>query len=512
MTVRPIPRAVPAEAAVPFSPAVRLPDKGKPETSPSPSQSYGPPQGSDAQFQAKLREIEQRTGRLQREWTLAGLVDEALRRHPATQSAWHLARAATQDVKAAKSAYYPTVTLNVDHTGSYATQDSFPSGSSEASIASLTPNLQVSWVLLDFGRDANVESARFLQLARNYDFNTAIQNVVSNVLVNYYVVEGNRANVQNAEAALALAEGTLDSTNAKFQAGIGNATDVAQARQNVAQSIFDLEQARGSYDVAEVRLTQAVGFPGSIRLRIRPPNMQPSLDVLDRSVDSLIDLALKRRPDVAAKYATWRAQIEQSKSLEGDILPKITLQTTAGRQYYTGYGGSSTGGEGFGNSFGGRNGSMDNASYTLSFSVDVFDGGLKRARAESAKQQAESLRAQVADTELGAMADVATSYASFKSSVKKYRAAQGLETASAASLDATRESYKAGLKNIIDVLTAERNLAAARSSVSSSRTELFTEAIRLATATGTFLPIGSGTARETLMKVGVKPEKPVAKP
>jgi outer membrane protein TolC len=110
------------------------------------------------------------------------------------------------------------------------------------------------------------------------------------------------------------------------------------------------------------------------------------------------------------------------------------------------------------------------------------------------------------------MADVAVSYASFKSSVKRHRAALGLESASAESLDATRESYKAGLKTIIDVLTAERNLAGARSSVASSRTELFTEAIRLATSTGTFLPIQAGAARETLIKVGVKPEKPRAKP
>ncbi|PTY00731.1 hypothetical protein DB346_14020 [Verrucomicrobia bacterium LW23] len=505
-TATPAPRVlpVPADPALPASPAVRLPDAGAPNTSATPTQSYGPPAGSDLTFQMKLAEVERRTGRLDREWTLAGLVDEALRRHPATQSAWHQARAATADVKAAKSAYYPTVTLDVSHNGSYSAQDTFPIGSSEASIANLTPSLLVSWTLIDFGRDASVEAARFTQLARNYDFNTAVQGVVSTILINYYEVEGTRANVVNAEAALALAEGTLDSTNAKFEAGIGNATDVAQARQNVAQSQFDLEQARGLYDVAQVRLTQAVGFPASIRLKVRPPNMQPKLDILDRSVDSLIDLALKRRPDVASRYAQWRAQIAQAKSLEGDILPRVTLQTSSGREYYTGWGGGTTGsGPGV---YGGRNGSMDNASYTLSFSVDVFDGGLKRARAESARQQAESLRAQVADTEVAAMADVATSYASFKASVKKYRAAQALEDASQKSLEATRESYKAGLRNIIDLLTAERNLAAARTSVAASRTELFSEAIRLANATGTFLPIQSGHARETLIKVGVKPE------
>jgi outer membrane protein len=60
---------------------------------------------------------------------------------------------------------------------------------------------------------------------------------------------------------------------------------------------------------------------------------------------------------------------------------------------------------------------------------------------------------------------------------------ESANTAYSASLDA----YKYGVKNLVDVVTAENQLARARLSNVSARSELFLEAVNLEFATGNLL-------------------------
>ena len=55
------------------------------------------------------------------------------------------------------------------------------------------------------------------------------------------------------------------------------------------------------------------------------------------------------------------------------------------------------------------------------------------------------------------------------------------------SYNASLEAYKYGVKNLIDVVTAERQLAQARLSSVSSRSQLFLEAVDLEFVTGNLL-------------------------
>jgi hypothetical protein len=59
-------------------------------------------------------------------WTLPELIDEALKRNPNTVQAWELANAAAADVKVARSAYYPTVTVGANGGASHTTTPLFP--------------------------------------------------------------------------------------------------------------------------------------------------------------------------------------------------------------------------------------------------------------------------------------------------------------------------------------------------------------------------------------------------
>jgi outer membrane protein TolC len=117
----------------------------------------------------------------------------------------------------------------------------------------------------------------------------------------------------------------------------------------------------------------------------------------------------------------------------------------------------------------------------------VFDGGARRnelAAAQSKKREAQDELTEKRDQ---ATREVWTAYIAFRTAVRKQQAAVSLLEAANESYSASLEAYKYGVKNLIDVVTAERQLAQARLSGVSARSQLFLEAVDLEFVTGNLL-------------------------
>ena len=83
--------------------------------------------------------------------------------------------------------------------------------------------------------------------------------------------------------------------------------------------------------------------------------------------------------------------------------------------------------------------------------------------------------------------EVWTAYIAFRTALRKHDAAVALLESANASYSASLDAYKYGVKNLVDVVTAEKQLAQARLSSVSARSELFLEAVNLEFATGNLL-------------------------
>lgn len=409
----------------------------------------------------------------QKEWTLPELVDQALQRNPSTRQQWELAQAAAAQVGVAKSAYYPTITAGADTDASHASSQS--GGTQASNQLGITPFIQLQYLILDFGaRRAGVAQARFSLISQGFTYNQSLQSVVLNTMTSYYDVIGAKAGLANSEAALALAEATLQSVEIRFKAGLATATDTAQARQNLEQARFDLENSRGLLKNAEIQLANNIGIPANTKINVAAPSKTPSLKELDREVIELVDLAFRQRPDLASQYNQWRSNLAAVDQAEANRWPTLVTNASAQRTYYY-------------ETYNG-NDHLDNTGITVSFSWDIFDGGLKASEVDSAKAQANASQAALMQAQLGAVADVVTSYVNFKTAAKKVEAAEALVEASQQSFDSTQISYKNGLKSILDVLTSQSNLTSARSSLIRSRTELFVASSELSSSTGSLVP------------------------
>ena len=426
--------------------------------------------------------------------TLPLLLDEALRHNPATRAAWEQTRASVAGVGVARSAYYPTLTLQGTAQPSHATNPDYAGGGNTDGIG-YGPALQLQYLLFDFGaRAAGVEAARFQLLADDYSFNDAIQTLLLQVSTNYYTLDGDREVVESDKVSLALADHTLESARRKFDVGLGTQTALALAQQQEASAKFNLVAAQGQVRTDEVALATSLGLPGNSTVHVASPAHLPTADELGESVDRMIDRALRLRPDLASKYATFRQAKATAKQADANIYPQVTVGGTAERTWYhttiTGEPGSIPGTLGGNGSY---NGHTDEASALLTFSVDLFDGFNKVNKARLARRQADAAQADLATAELNAVSDVVSRFVAYRSALEQYAAAEALVVSSQKSFDSASVSYKAGLSSILDLLTAQQTLASSKVTRAQSRAALFTTSSQLSAATGTLLPKATAT-------------------
>jgi outer membrane protein len=117
----------------------------------------------------------------------------------------------------------------------------------------------------------------------------------------------------------------------------------------------------------------------------------------------------------------------------------------------------------------------------------IFDGGERKnelAIAESKRRSAQDVMTAKHDQ---ATREVWTAFIAFRTAQKKEQAAVALLESANASYSASLDAYKYGVKNLVDVLTAEKQLAQARLSGVSARSQLLLEAVDLEFATGNLL-------------------------
>ncbi len=416
-----------------------------------------------------------------RKLSLLELVDLALERHPATRHAWAKARQAAAQIGVARSLYWPTLSLSGRAGPTHATSPTYP-GFSEVDQWIGAPQLALTWLLLDFGgRHAGLEAAREALFASNFQFNQSVQDVVFNVTESYYHLDASEGQIHAAETNLRLADATLELLARRARAGLATATDLLQARQTQAQAVYNLEAARGDLQDSRANLAKALGMPANAPLSIAAPEGPPSLAVLDRETDRLVELALRQRPDLSAKYANLLALKAQARQADAAIWPTLSLQASGSRTFYDAKANAN------GRSFSGDS-HYNQGSAMLVMSVDLFDGLHLVSKARAARAAADAAQADLANAELSAIAEVVIAYSGVQTAAKKFAASQLLLEASRRSFDATQIGYKSGLNSVLDLLSTQNDLSSATAQNVHARSDLFLAAARLANATGALLP------------------------
>jgi len=412
---------------------------------------------------------------------LADLVDLGLRNNPNTRSAWETARAEADRYGRSLAPFYPEIRAQAAIAPVERFLEPIESGPLTIHRESYEPRVTLTYTLLDFGRRAqSAELARQRLLAANFAFNRRLQDVVFTVERAYYLLDAAYGFERAAERNLELARTVLAAAEQRIAVGLATRPAVLLAKQVEARAVYELENARVAVKNNEAELAVALGIPANRPLPIESLQDQPPPPALEDAVDTLIDTALAQRPDLAARVAELRAADARIAAAKADFFPTFGFRGHYGQSIWDYTAGSTSG----------LSANEPTYSTIFTFNWDVFKGFDRLNAVREAEAEMRVARAELAATELDAIAEVWRAYYDYRSAVRKLDFAEALLAASQEAYDATHKTYQVGLSDIVELLTAERDLANSRYTLVQSRAELLITAARVAYAAGA-MPVGS---------------------
>ncbi|MEA2164067.1 MAG: outer membrane protein [Thermoanaerobaculia bacterium] len=392
---------------------------------------------------------------------LAQIVDIALSNNPLTRTTWLDARIAEANLGSARAAYLPTVDLGASLTRSRSTT---------GTVTSLTgPALSLDYLLFDFGgRNAATEAARQTLIAADYAHNQAIQDVILRVEQSYYDYLAAKALLTAQAATIKERQTSLDSADARHRAGVATIADVLQARTALSQAQLTYETIDGNLHRLQGTIATVMGLPATTPFAVGElPSDVPAQQVSE-AVESLIARASAGRPDLAAA----RAAVERARArvtlVRAQGLPSLGLGASVApvftnglRQHTTPY------------------------SAGISFRFPLFTGFRNTYDVRAAKLETDLAAENARGLEEQIGLQVWTSYYDLQTAMQRLKTSRDLLRDAQESVDVALGRYRAGIGNILDLLTAEAALENARAEEVQARTDWFLSLAQLAHDTGT---------------------------
>jgi outer membrane protein len=434
---------------------------------------------------------------------LAELIDIAERNNPDTRVAWERARQAAAAVGLSESAYYPflvasaaagydrafipfpTLTANPTHP-SLSNVRITGGGSLVTEAQVYRGELNAKWLLLDFGeRSAVVAASREQLMMANVGFNGTHQKIVFQVTDRFYQLGTARQQVLVSQSALEAAQTVEQAVQARIDNGLATKPELLQAQQQTAQTAFDVEATTGAESDARVALVESIGLLPTVPLHVADLGQRSTSEQTNGSVDELIERALSQRPDLVAKLANVRAKHDGIRKVRAEYYPKVAIDAHATETEldvsinHSDY-------------FGDRRPTL---GVFLTASVPIFDGFARDRQMDMAKAELRAAENELAGARDSAVREVWKAYTDFKTALRKQESAAKLVTASQNAFDAVLESYKNGLSIYPEIVSAQRNLASARSVSHDTQAAIYTAASALALSTGDLARPSSGVTR-----------------
>jgi outer membrane protein len=457
----------------------------------------------------------------QKVYDLPELIDIAQRNNPETRIAWERARQAAEAVGLSRSAYYPYLVASAGAGYSRAflpfpslavdqraliqqTVEAVPEAAVNPGAALRTletknlnlaappvsvtgggtllldtvatnATLSVKWLLVDFGeRGAMVDAAKQQLMMADVGFNATHQKVVFEVTRDFYALGDAREQVAVARSALHAAQVVEQAAKARMDSGLAIKPELLEAQQQSAQRDFDLEAALGAESDAQVELIDSLGILPTTRIQIADFAEKPIPAVPEESVDELIDIALTQRPDLVMNLANLRAKQAAVRAARADFYPKIAVGANVG---------DATLNTSFGDSayVGGQH-SVYGADLSVEF--PIFDGFERIQKLRIAEADLAAAESELSEARDSAVQEVWKAWTDFRTALREQDAAAKLLAAADNAYAAVLESYRNGLSTYPDVVSAERDVDAARSMGLNTRAAIFSSAAGLAFSIG----------------------------
>jgi outer membrane protein len=413
-------------------------------------------------------------------YSLPELIDLAESHNPETRLSWERARAQAANLGVARSELYPTLTAAALSETQRA-EILFGTSFVRQTVQDFEVNLALNYTVFDFGaRGGRIDAAKAEVLAANFVFNDTHRIVIYAVQRAYYNLLNSIGQEDAAQASLANAKAVQQAAEDRLTNGLATLPDVLEARSATAQADYNLQAVLGQEEIARGDLATALGNSANIAISVQPLDQLTIPDSIDESVDQAIDRALGQRPDLMQQVAQIRTANANVKVARAAYYPALTLGIGAAADDLYGVQQQNPWVH-----TAGLNGAV---GFNLRWTV--FDGDARKNRVAQAQADVRAAEAQVNAARDEITNQVWAAYSNLNTAFRQRESAIALLRAATQSYDAALESYHYGLRNLLDVTSAQQTLAQARSSDVLARTQVLASLSDLAFRIGDLIQPG----------------------
>lgn len=397
--------------------------------------------------------------------TLNNVIDLGLCRNPQTAAAHAALRAQRFNKNAAYSSYLPSVNLGASAGKNYQNKswDDWSYGAS----------LSASYLLFDFGkRSSDMAETLATYRAAGFDYDETIQNFVYGLVGAYYGLLNADADVKSATSAREVAKTAHDTAKKKYSAGSVARADVLKAETTLASRDLDLERAKNNREIAKGTLLTKLSFPADQEIAIADMASAIGSDAEMKSIDELISIAQKQRPDLLRATANKDAAWHKRNSSFLKNLPSISLSGQLGwnDDHLSGVFSPDS--------------QQVNGSIGIRASMPLFAGFANMYGVRSATASYERAREQERNTSNDAMMDVFTAYQNYKTAQTVLKQTEALLKSATESERVTSGMYKVGRATMLDWQTSQSELLDAQKQNNAAKYDLYIKRAAVALAIG----------------------------
>ena len=410
-------------------------------------------------------------------YTLSELVDVAEQHNPETRVAWERAKAQAAAVGVARSSLFPVLAAKA--VAASERQDVlFNEQWAQQTLGLFQSTVALTYTVFDFNaRLDDFSQAKAILRAQDFSFNNTHLQVIHRVTQAYYDVLNATGQLDAAQANLENASAVQQDAEARRANGLATLPDVLETCSATAQAKYELVNAQGNRLIAFGNLANAIGAYPTSDIRVQAIDQIPLPGPLNETVEDAIAQALRYRPDLLSAQQRIEGARDAVRKAKSTFLPTLSFAGEIGRARAYGEQLPLPGVY--------AKGEIWDAGFSLQW--NLFEGGKRRSELAGAHADQDRTQAEFDTLEDDAENEVWNAYIGVKTAYEQQQAAAALLEAATASYNAAIESYKSGVRNQLDVVSAQRALAEARSEDVTARTQLLRQTATLAFSTGELL-------------------------
>lgn len=400
----------------------------------------------------------------QETWTLEKCIAHAKEQNITIQQQKISQQEADIELKQAKAAFWPTLSVSSGHTlSNRPSQD--PTNTYNGTVG-----INAGWIVFDGTRKSNIELSKVSSEMAQFQTLQTENQIVEQLLLAYVQTIYAKEAIEVNRAMLAASEAAKRQGAERLKLGDINKSDYAQLQAQMAQDNYNLVSAQAQYDEYMLQLKQLLELESTDEISL--VSSEYSDDIVLAAIPELEQVyqsALLLRPEIQ----TTQLQIEQAnlnlKVAKAGYYPTINLSASSGTSWSKTLGNST-------NSYmvdlnSNSNSFADNWSNSigLNISIPITQNRKNKSAVEKAKLSQTTAALMQSDEKKTLRKTIEELWLDANSNQQQYLAAQQQTEATQASYDLIAEQFAQGLKTATDLMSEKATLLQSEQSMLQSK-------------------------------------------